>query len=195
MTVVVAAAVVAGACGVRAAGQAAERVRSAAWIAVLTGAAACAAGLSAGGGPGAAGAALVPAACALLAAGLRTAAGALGIRAGTASFAGAGLALAPAALLFVADPWIDWRGGTSESPVRAARVLAANPLAAMTAPSVGLGVDFQRMPLLYDGPSPGVPGLSLVGQYYPSVPPSPLAWAAVAGAVGAVLVAAARERR
>lgn len=111
-----------------------------------------------------------------------------------ASATAAALALAPAALIFVADPWIDWRGGRPESPERAELVLRVNPVAALTSPQGGLGADFQRMPWMYDGPAEGVPGLSLVGQYYPAVPPSPWAWGGVALTAGLAAAFAARRR-
>lgn len=194
MTVVLAAAVAGAACTGTRDGECAARLAIAARIAVLAWGSSAAAGIAAGGGAGAPEGAVVAAAAAVLAFGLRAILGTLRASVPAASFSAAALALAPAALLFVADPWIDWRGGSPASPGRARIVLTANPLAAMTSPSGGLCVDFQRMPMLYDGPSPGVPGLSLIGQYYPAIPPSPFGWGAPVLGIGAALVAAARRR-
>jgi hypothetical protein len=193
MTVVLAAAVVGGAGAARGETSRAGRLASTARVASLAWIAASAAGAAAGGGAGALGGAVVVAACAALACGLRAVLDRRSARPAAAEFAAAGLALAPVALLFVADPWIDWRGGSPESPARAGAVLAANPLAAMTSHRGGLGVDFQRMPMLYDGPAPGVPGLSLAGQYYPSVPPSPFAWGGLVLGIGAALAVVPRR--
>jgi hypothetical protein len=195
MTVVLAAAVVAAASIELQESGWAARIGAWAKCAGFTWLASAAAGLAAGGGAGALGAALVPAGAAALALGIGAALRACGCAAGPAAFGGTALACVPAALLFVADPWIDWRGGTPESPERARIALAAQPLAAMTSGEGGLGVDFQRMPWLYDGPAPGVPGLSLVGQYYPAIPPSPVSWGGTTLATGAALVFVFRRRR
>ena len=66
----------------------------------------------------------------------------------------------------------------------------ANPIAAATSGNGGLDVDWQTMPLLYDGAEPGTEGLSVIGQYYPTRPPSPIWWAALASAGAALLLLA-----
>lgn len=169
---------------------------TAARIAILAWCAAATAGLTAGGvAGGPLGAGLVVAAVAVLAFGLTSVLRRVGMPDAHSMFVGAGLACVPMALIFVADPWIEWERSSPSAPSRAALVLAANPLAAMTSSSGGLGVDFQRMPWLYDGPDAGVPGLSLVGQYYPSVPPAAVPWSLAVLAAAGVLVAISSRKR
>jgi hypothetical protein len=116
---------------------------------------------------------------------------------GRAILFGAGVPIACAAALFVADPFIEWTGSTTaEAPSRAALVVAVNPVASM---ATDVGIDWQRSQWLYDGPpagAPGVratPGLSVAGQYYPSRPTSTWSWALVAAAFGFGAVAASRK--
>ena len=189
----------------------AGRLRAMAFTAAVVWAASAAAGLAAGGNAGALGGALVPAAVATLALGCASLLPTLHMDPRTAGFAGAALACVPSALIFVADPFVEWgslpgsvspAGGipgepteSSRRPGRARLVLAASPLAAMTSPEGGVGVDWQRMPMLYDGPVQDVPGLSVVGQFYASSPPGPFAWGAVVLCVGTALVGLSRETK
>ncbi len=94
---------------------------------------------------------------------------------------GALLPLLLAALVFVADPWIEWRGSGPASPAKAAWVYRLSPIAAATSPEGGTGVDWQTRSLLYDGGTEGGSGgLSVIGQYYPSRPAHPIAWGGLA---------------
>ena len=140
--------------------------------------------LVAGGGATALAGALVPAACCVLAAGAARATQRL---AGAASATVIG-ALVPAALtaaLFVADPFIEWRGSTGGATGRAHAVFRVNPLAAL---SDGTGAPWLTRPLVYDGPDPTSAGLSAVGQYYPTSPPGALPWSAAVALVGVLLL-------
>lgn len=103
-----------------------------------------------------------------------------GAGAGHAAFAGAALPAALAAIVFVADPFVEWQV-TDAAPGRAAAVIAVNPLTSIAADA---GVDWQRTKWMYDGPAPGSSGLSVIGQYYPSRTTSPWLWATVAVAAG-----------
>jgi hypothetical protein len=112
-----------------------------------------------------------------------------------AAFGGALIATLPAALLFVADPVIEWSGGTAASAGRAQSVLAVNPVGALTATPGGAGVDWLRQPILYDGPGTGTPGLSVIGQYYGGATPTgAFPFAAAAAGIGFLLAAAAGRR-
>ena len=193
MTVVLSAGTVAGALSDTACDRPGRRLVAVGALAASVWGAAVAAGLTAGAGAEALTAALVPAGIAALAAGVAGVLRRTGVSVGTAPWLATAVVCLPSALIFVADPWIDWRGGTLESPERARTVLRASPLAAMTSADRGLGVDWQRMPMLYDGPAPGVPGLSLVGQFYPARPPAPWGWGLGSLAAGAALVALGRR--
>lgn len=176
------------------AGSRAERTLRAAGCAVAVWAAGASAGLGAGGG--AVGAACVPAAAALLACGIATVLAAVRVDRGAAAFAAAAIVAAPSAWIFVADPWIEWRGSdAATSPSRAQTVVAANPVASITSFDGGTGVDWLRLRLLYDGPGPGEGGLSRIGQYYAARETAPGVWAGSAGFLGLLLVGAPRRLR
>lgn len=108
-----------------------------------------------------------------------------------AAFAGAFAVAAPAAFLFVADPFVGWTGGGEGTLDRAQAVVTVNPLASIAADA---GIDWQRRKWMYDGPAPGSTGLSVIGQDYPSRPSSPWTWALAAAALGSAALAAARPR-
>lgn len=138
------------------------------------------------------GAAAVVAGAAAAAFGVATFARARGVGAAHAAFVGAAAPAVCAALLFVADPFIEWNGSTTaDAPDRAAAVLSANPIASIGADA---GVDWQRSTWLYVGPTSGSTGLSVTGRYYPSRPTSPWAWGLAAAAIGFAALAAARAR-
>ena len=154
------------------------------------------AGLVAGAGLSATTAALVPAGVAALAAGLAMALTGRGVQQATALFAAAALALAPAASVFVADPWIEWHGGdAAASPGRAQTAVSLSPVAAVASFDGGVGVDWLRQRMMYDGPARGVPGLSLIGQYYAVREPPALAWGLAAGLLGLSAACAPRRLR
>lgn len=156
--------------------------------ALVGGAGMAAAAVLAAGGSGSVGASAVTAGAALLSVGVCASAARWATLAPAAPLVGALGPLALAALAFVADPWIEPRGSGPESPSRAALVYRLSPLAAITSPEGGTGVDWQTRSLLYDGgPEGGGGGLSVIGQFYPSRPAGPLAWGAAAFVLGAVL--------
>jgi hypothetical protein len=113
---------------------------------------------------------------------------------GAATLIGVALPALLAAGIFVADPFVEWRGGDASSPGTAQTVITASPLAAATAAG-GLDVKWLQLELMYSGPPPGARGLSVIGQYYPTHAPSPLAWSAVMGGLGLALAYAAGVRR
>lgn len=172
-----------------------NRWRRMAEAVVVTAVSAAAALLAAGADASVFAAAFVPAAAAVLALGVATAIRAAGAEAATATLTGAGACVLLAGAVFVADPWIEWDGAIPASRRRSAVVYRASPVAAALSHDGGVGVDWQRERLLYDGPS-GAGGLSLVGQYYPiDPPPSPWSWAFGAAAVGSCLLMLAPLRR
>ncbi len=167
-----------------------ERLVGAAWFACGTVLAGAAALLTAGGSPSALAATLVPAAAALLALGVATAVHALGGRPVHATLAGAGLVAALSGSLLWADPFVEWAGAGARSGDVAAAFLDASPITAVTSGRGGTGVDWQRLPLLYDRG-----GLSLVGQYYPvERPVGPFVWAGLAALAGIALVGSSPVR-
>jgi hypothetical protein len=138
------------------------------------------------------GACAVVAGAAVLAGGVASIVRARGASRVHATFAGAALPAALAGVVFVADPFVEWRGSeTAEAPARSAAVIGASPLAAIAGDA---GCDWQRSAWMYDGPARGTPGLSAVGRYYWSRPASPWAWALAAAAAGLAARAAARRR-
>jgi hypothetical protein len=141
--------------------------------------------------------ALVVGGAATLAAGVAAMLRARGASAAVAALFGPAVVMAPAGALFVADPYIEWRGPAAESPARADLVLRMNPLASMGQSLVvdGVALDWQRSTWLYDGPSPGARGLSVIGQYYPSRPTPALVLALTAAALGTGLCVTARRPR
>jgi len=156
--------------------------------AVLVGAAAAAACVLVAGGAGALGAAAVVAGVAALATGAAILARSVSSSAPGSALLGASVPCVLCALVFVADPWIEWRGSGPASPSRAALVYRVSPVAAVTSPEGGTGSDWQTHSLLYDGGDlGGRGGLSVIGQFYPSRPAAPLAWGAAALLVGALL--------
>jgi len=146
--------------------------------AALAGAWCCAA---VAGAPGLVGAAAVVAGAAAASFGAALLVRAFGAGEGHAAFAGAAPVAVLAAAVFAADPFVEWNAGGPGSLDRAYAVIVVNPLASIAADA---GVDWQRTRWMYDGPAPGTPGLSVIGQYYPSRPASPWAWAAAAAAAG-----------
>ncbi len=141
------------------------------------------------------GAALVVGGVAALAAGLGGLLRRCGPAPGVAAFAAALLASAPTALLFVADPFIEWTGGKAGSEARAQAVVAVNPVGAICGGPQGVGVDWLRQPILYDGPATGVHGLSVIGQYYGGATPAgAFVYAAAAAGIGFLLAFAAGRR-
>ena len=134
------------------------------------------------------GGALVVAAMSLIAFGFAAVLTRCRVSSSRAAFCGAALALLPTALLFVADPWIEWGGPSLVSPERAQAVLTVNPVAALCSGTGGAGVDWLRLPILYDGPATGVSGLSVIGQYYQGATPTPsLVFGACAAGIGFLL--------
>jgi len=169
----------------------ATRCRSGAFVVASAFVAAWAAAAAAGNAS-LVGAALVVAGAAAAACGAAAFARARGVGAAHAAFVGAAAPAACAALLFVADPFIEWNGSTTaDAPDRAAAVLSANPIASIGAAA---GVDWQRSKWLYVGPTSGSTGLSVTGRYYPSRPTAPWAWGLAAAAIGFAALAAARPR-
>ncbi len=152
----------------------------------LVGAALCS--LIARAGAAGLGAALVPCACGVLAVLVARTARLFGLDSAEAVLPAAALPLVLIGALFVADPWIEWHGSTPASPVRARRVLLASPLAAVTSVRGGAGVDWLASKMMYDGPERGGEGLSVIGQYYPSPPPSPFAFSACLLGLGGILL-------
>lgn len=145
-------------------------------------------------GRGAVGAAAVVFSTALLAFAAAVAARRFASPGGAAAL-GAAVPVALTGLLFVADPLVEWNGAAAASQTVANWVVRVNPLAAGCSLSGGLGVDWLRMPLLYDGPGMGGGGLSVIGQYYQGTPyPSPYLWSLVVLAVSGCLFAL-RPRR
>jgi len=83
------------------------------------------------GEPSAAGACAVVAGAAVLSCGAASLVRSLGANRAHATFAGAAVPCALAALVFVADPFVEWHGSqTAEAPARAATVVGVSPLAA-----------------------------------------------------------------
>jgi hypothetical protein len=113
---------------------------------------------------------------------LRTA----GVRSGRATFGGAAAVAMCAGLVFIADPFVEWNAGGPGSLERARAVIGASPIASIAADA---DVDWQRSKWMYDGPGTGASGLSVIGQYYPSRPTPPFAWAAGAAAAGFLALA------
>ncbi len=171
------------------------RLRSAGVVFVATAVAGAAAILVAGGAVGDTGAGLVPAGAAMLALGVAAVLGSRGASAVAATICGAAVPALLAALVFLADPFIEWRGPDASSPRVARIVTSLSPLAAATSPRGGVDVDWLRMPLMYDGPEGSGAGLSVIGAYYPSRSPPAALWAACAALAGAVLVVVARRSR
>jgi hypothetical protein len=170
----------------------AARLRRGGLVGALSFAAAWSA-VAVAGRPALVGSALVVAAAAVLACGVATATRAVGVASGRAVFLGAATPLALAASIFVADPFVEWRGSsTPEAPSRAAAVLAVEPIASIARDA---GLDWQRSKWLYDGPTAGAPGLSVIGRYYPSSPSSPWTWGGAAAVAGFVALALATPRR
>jgi hypothetical protein len=158
-------------------------IAAAAFASAWAGAAAAGVASLVGGGIAVAGAAV-------LACGSATLLAVLGRSRGRARFAAAALPLACGAIVFVADPLIEWRGAsTEEAPARAAAVVAVSPIASIAADA---GVDWQRGRWMYDGPRPGAGSLSVIGPYYPSRPTPAWLWGAAAAALGFAALAAAR---
>ena len=156
--------------------------------AVLAGGAAAAAAVLVAGGTGAIGAAAVVAGAAGLATGAAGLARSCSDNTSGSVLFGALVPLVLGALVFVADPWIEWRGSGPASPARAALIYRLSPIAAVTSPEGGTGVDWQTRSLLYDGGDQGGRGgLSVIGQFYPARPASPYAWGGAALLVGALL--------
>ncbi len=150
--------------------------------------AAIAAPVVAGGDGFAPGAALVVAGVAALAAGAALVARRCGAAPGSAHVLGAALPALLVGAVFIADPFIEWRGPASNGAETSLWVYRANPVAAATSQSGGTGLDWQTRPLMYDGHGAG--GLSVIGQYYPVRPPSAWAWGALALALGTGLALA-----
>jgi hypothetical protein len=146
---------------------------------------------AAAGVPSALGGAAVVAGAATAACGAASLLRARGLAHGQATFAGAFVVAAAAGLVFVADPFVEWKGAGDGALERARVAMAASPLASI---AEDVGLDWQRSTWLYDGPSPGAPGLSVIGQFYPSRPASPWTWALCAAAAGALALAAASPR-
>lgn len=128
-----------------------------------------------------AGSAAVVAGAAIAAHGTAALLRAVGAKPGRATFGGAAALGAFAGLVFVADPFVEWNAGGPGSMERARSVIAASPVASI---ADEIGLDWQRSKWMYDGPGTGTPGLSVIGQYYPSRAAPAFAWAAGAAAAG-----------
>jgi hypothetical protein len=164
--------------------------------AAASGALAAVAAVLASGGVGLVGAAVVTAGASSLALGVSLVAARWDPLARGAGLVGALVPFALAALVFVADPWIEARGSGPESPARASLVYRLSPIAALTSLDGGTGVDWQTRSLLYDGgPEGGAGGFSVIGQYYPSRPSSPLVWGGLAALAGVLLTGVGSSRR
>lgn len=167
------------------------RLRSGGVVAAAAAVAAwCAA--AAAGGPSMVGASAVVAGAGVAAFGVATLLRARGVGGAHAALLGAAVPFAAAALIFVADPFIEWNGSTTAAaPARAAFVYSANPIASIAADA---GIDWQREKWLYSGPGPGASSLTVTGEYYPSAPATSFAWGLAAAALGAAALVVARPR-